>query len=293
MYSFAREPKWILSHLFVLVLIAAMVTAGFWQLDRLQEKKDRNALVEARQEEPVVPVTDLVAAEDPTSVGGEVRFRQASATGTYAPDDEVLVRNRTYEGAPGSWVLTPLVLDDGTALVVNRGWVPVTGEQALSAVAAPPEGPVAVEGLLEVSQTRGSFGPSDPSGQVLERLSRVDLDRLQEQVDADLLPVWLQLEAQDPPPGPQPTPVEPPELTEGPHLAYAFQWFTFTAIALVGYPMILRRRARRADEIAEPDDRPGASSSGTGPGSAVPPAGPAAEAPSTNGSHPPEGATAR
>jgi cytochrome oxidase assembly protein ShyY1 len=117
--------------------------------------------------------------------------------------------------------------------------------------AAPPEGTVEVQGLLEASQSRGSFGPTDPSDEILDTLSRVDLDRYQEQVDGDLYPVWLQLESQDPPPGDRPTPVDPPELTEGPHLGYAFQWFTFTVIALVGYPLILRRRARQVDEPDE------------------------------------------
>ena len=142
-------------------------------------------------------------------------------------------------------MLTPLVLDDRTVLVVNRGWVPVTGEQVLSPDAAPPDGRVEVTGILEESQSRGSFGPTDPSGGVLDTLSRVDLDRLQEQVDGDLYPVWLQLETQDPEQGDMPTPVQPTELDDGPHLGYAFQWFTFTTIALIGYPLILRRRARQ------------------------------------------------
>jgi surfeit locus 1 family protein len=141
------------------------------------------------------------------------------------------------------------VLDDGTAVVVNRGWVPVTGEQSLSPAARPPTGEVTVQGSLQESQTRGAFGPTDPSGEVLDTLSRVDLERYQEQVDADLFPVWLQLETQDPEQGAQPTPVELPALDEGPHLGYAVQWFTFTLIALIGYPMILRRRAHRADEV--------------------------------------------
>ncbi|HET9541809.1 MAG TPA: SURF1 family protein, partial [Acidimicrobiales bacterium] len=216
-----------------------------------QEKKDRNALITARQDEPVAPVEDIVSADQPTGVGDDVRFRRATATGTYDEAAQVLVRNRSFDEAPGSWVLTPLVMDDGTVLVVNRGWVPVTGEQTLSHDAAPPEGTVEVEGLLEASQSRGSFGPTDPSDEVLDTLSRVDLDRYQEQVDGDLYPVWLQLESQDPPPGDRPTPVDPPELTEGPHLGYAFQWFTFTVIALVGYPLILRRRARQVDEPDE------------------------------------------
>lgn len=251
MYAFAREPKWLLSHLLVLLLVMAMIGAGLWQLDRRQEKKDRNALISDRQEEPVAPVDEIVAADDPTSVGDDVKFRSATATGVYDVEAEVLVRNRSFEGAPGSWVLTPLVLEDGTAVVVNRGWVPVTGEQVLSPVARPPGGEVEVTGTLQESQSRGSFGPTDPSGEVLDTLSRVDLERYQEQVDEDLIPVWLQLATQDPEQGAQPTPVPLPELDEGPHLGYAVQWFTFTLIALIGYPIILRRRARRADEIAE------------------------------------------
>jgi surfeit locus 1 family protein len=244
-YAFAREPKWILSHLFVLILVVAMIGAAFWQLDRLQQKKDRNALVTERQEEPVAPIDEIVGADQPTDVGGDVRFRRSTATGTYDVAEEVLVRNRSFDGAPGSWVLTPLLLDDGTAVVVNRGWVPVTGDLPVPPESAPPDGEVTVEGLLEESQSRGSFGPTDPSGEDLDTLSRVDLERYQEQVDYDLYPVWLQLEEQDPPPAERPELIDPPELDEGPHLSYAVQWFTFTLIALIGYPLILRRRAHQ------------------------------------------------
>ena len=47
-YRFALRPRWVLSHLFVLALAAGMITAGLWQLSRLQEKKDRNAVVRDR-----------------------------------------------------------------------------------------------------------------------------------------------------------------------------------------------------------------------------------------------------
>jgi cytochrome oxidase assembly protein ShyY1 len=242
-YAFARRPRWLLSHVLVVVLVVVMINLGLWQLRRLDEKRDRNDLIESRMGEPAAPVDEIVDPAAGYDVGDEVRFREATATGTYAVGDEVLVRNRSYDGAPGSWVLTPLVLDGGEAVVVNRGWVPVTGEQALPAEAAAPDGEVAVEGLLEETQERGRFGPTDPAGDELEVLSRVDLARLQEQVEADLYPVWLQLEEQDPAAGDMPTPVQPPDLSEGPHLSYAFQWFTFSAIALIGYPLILRRVA--------------------------------------------------
>jgi surfeit locus 1 family protein len=246
-YAFARRPKWILSHLLVLVLVVVMINLGFWQLRRLDEKRDRNALIEERMDEPVAQIDEVVDQGSDLAAGEDVRYRRATATGTYAAEDQVLVRNRSFDGAAGSWVLTPLVLDDGTAVVVNRGWVPVTGDLELDPAAAPPTGTVDVEGLVEETQERGRFGPRDPEDGTLAVLSRVDLARYQAQVDLPLYPVWLQLTEQEPAQGDMPTPVEPPELDEGPHLGYAVQWFTFTAIALIGYPLILRRRARSGE----------------------------------------------
>jgi surfeit locus 1 family protein len=246
-YAFARRPKWILSHLLVLVLVVVMINLGFWQLRRLDQKRDRNALIEERMDEPVAQIDEVVDQGAALDAGEDVRYRRATATGTYAAEDQVLVRNRSFDGAAGSWVLTPLVLDDGTAVVVNRGWVPVTGDLELDPAAAPPTGTVDVEGLVEETQERGRFGPRDPEDGTLDVLSRVDLARYQAQVDLPLYPVWLQLTEQEPAQGEMPTPVEPPELDEGPHLSYAVQWFTFTAIALIGYPLILRRRARSGE----------------------------------------------
>lgn len=243
-YAFARRPSWILRHVLIVVLVVVMVNLGLWQLRRLDEKRDRNALVEARGDEPVAQVEDVVSSDDPLSVGDELRYRRVTAAGTYDVADQVLVRNRSFQEAPGSWVLTPLVLDDGSAIVVNRGWVPVTGELPLDPSAAPPGGPVTVQGTLQQTEVRGSFGPRDPAEGRLDTLSRVDLARLQRQIDAPLLPVWLELTDQDPPPGDQPTYVEPPVLDEGPHFSYAVQWFIFSTIAVIGYPLILRRKAR-------------------------------------------------
>jgi surfeit locus 1 family protein len=246
-YAFARRRRWILSHILVVLLVVVMVNLGFWQLRRLDEKKDRNALITARMDEPVAPIDEILDQGDTSDVGADVRFRRATAIGTYDVADQVLVRNRSFDGAAGSWVLTPLVLDDGTALVVNRGWVPVVADEVLSPDAAPPTGTVSVEGLVEQTEERGRFGPTDPAGGRLDVLSRVDVARYQHQVDLHLYPVWLQLTDQDPEAGDIPTLLRPPELSEGPHLSYAVQWFIFSTIAVIGYPLILRRRARSGE----------------------------------------------
>ena len=101
-YRFALAPKWIVSHLFVLALIITMINLGLWQLRRLDDKRARNDKIEAHIAAATVPVTDLVGADDPEAAVGPVEFRRVTATGRYLADDEVLVRSRSLDGAPGS-----------------------------------------------------------------------------------------------------------------------------------------------------------------------------------------------
>jgi cytochrome oxidase assembly protein ShyY1 len=246
-YRFARRPLWIASHVLVGAIVVLMIWAGFWQLRRFGERRDLNRLYEERQS---AAVTDVAGVVDPAigfddpAIDGAV-FRRVTAEGIYA-GDEVLVRNRTQGGRPGVWILTPLELGDGTALMVNRGFLPGSGVPEVPDEAAPPAGDVTVTGLLQATQERGRFGPTDPADGELDAVSRVDLRRLQEQIVADLYPAWLILEDQTPPQaGAVPIPISPPEpFSETRHLSYAVQWFAFTIIALIGYPMILRRQAR-------------------------------------------------
>lgn len=252
-WRFALRPKWIVRHVAVVALVVAMVLLGLWQLRRLDEKRDYKALVEQRQEAPVAEVRDVVPAD--ASVGEDavdaVLYRNVTATGTYDDGATVVVENRTFNSASGAWVLTPLRLDDGSAVVVNRGFVGFDREGAIVPPAAP-AGSVSVEGLVFPSQRRGRFGPTDPDDGELEVLARVDLDRLEAQVDYDVLPAYVQLVESDP--GEVPAtgdapvlvPLGPPAPEEGPHLSYAVQWFIFTTIAAGGYVLLLRRVARDA-----------------------------------------------
>ncbi len=257
-YRFALRPRWILSHLFVLAMIVAMVSAGLWQLDRLDQKRDRNAAIGARSEQPVADVRELGPDDDyrSTTTAKALEYRTATLTGTYLADDEVLAGQPSRGGEPGSWVLTPLRLDDGTLVAVNRGWIPNGGryDEVPDAYRAP-AGEVTVTGLVRMSEARGMIGRTDPPEGTLPELARLDVVRLDAQVDGALLPFYVQLLDQDPPVGEgDPQPMEPPELGEGPHLSYAIQWFTFTGLTIVVYVLILRKKARDLErEASEPD----------------------------------------
>jgi cytochrome oxidase assembly protein ShyY1 len=240
----------------VVVLVVVMILAGLWQLRRLDEKRDYQALVEARQEEPVADVAEVVPSGEPVDAPGvdAALYRTVTATGVYEDDDTVVVENRTFNGASGGWVLSPLRIGDGSAVLVNRGFIGFDREGAIVAPPAP-EGEVTVEGLVFPSQSRGRFGPTDPVDGDLRVLARVDLDRFGAQVDYAVLPAYIQLVASDPPEAapvddaPALVPLGAPTPDEGPHLSYAVQWFIFTVIAAGGYVLLLRRVAR--DEATE------------------------------------------
>src|SRR6478736_6017934 len=131
-YRFALKPKWILSHVIVILIAVLFINLGFWQLRRLDEKKAHNRVVRARTAATPAPIGKLLVASDGFGSTGLAKargleFRQVTATGTYQADQEVIVRGRSLNGTPGSWVLTPLKLEDGTALVINRGWISNNG----------------------------------------------------------------------------------------------------------------------------------------------------------------------
>lgn len=246
MYAFALRPRWLLSHLLVAALIAAMIGAMFWQFDRLGQRQDRNARIAARTDVGVVSLDQLVTSNFPEADIDSLEFRRVAASGTFVRSEEVLVRNRSLNGAPGTWALTPLVLSDGRAIAVNRGWLPAAIKpEDDRAEVDPPSGSVTVTGYLRLTEVASGFQVADPADGQLISMARPDLARFDEQVDATLLPVWLQLESLSGPTGERglPAPLELPPLSDGPHRGYAMQWAIFSLIGLIGYPMIIRRVA--------------------------------------------------
>jgi surfeit locus 1 family protein len=237
-YRFARRPRWLLSHLLVLALVALMLNLGFWQLRRLDERRAFNDTVEANA---IVEPQRLPPRIDEA---GLVEWRRFTVTGEYAPGSDVLVANRTLDGQPGYWIVSLLRPNEQEAPVaIVRGFITRTlaAGDDLGAVTAP-SGEVTVTGYAQDSRGGGRFATGTDVGP--PEISRVDIEALAEHWGTDLLPIWLQLSEQQPAlQGDALTPVPLPELDEGPHLSYAVQWFIFSTIAVVGYPLILRRNA--------------------------------------------------
>ena len=237
---FWLRPKWVVGHLLCLTLIVLFVNLGMWQLRRLDERQERNARIEARRDAEPVGVAEALA-------GGveAAEYRRVRVEGRWDVDETVLVRSRALNERAGYDVLTPLEADDGTTVVVNRGFAPAGGggEPAILRAVRPSSPAATVEGVLRASEERGRFGPQEAAGRQ-QVVNRVDLRRLQEQSDHELAPLFLQATSVEPPAPAVPVPRPPIATDDGPHLSYAAQWFIFATIGAVGWPLLLRRTAR-------------------------------------------------
>lgn len=237
-----RQPRWIVLTLLVVVLCVTFTELGLWQLRRHDERTAANEVLVANLASMPVVVSDLLPADQPLPDRDE--WRLVTATGTYDDDHELLVRNRSYDGALGYEVVTPLVPPTGPALLVVRGWVPNTAS-ALTVPEVPPapRGEVTVTARLRPTPAGGTEDAGLPPSQVR---------RLAVPVIAGTLPYevleggYAQLVVDAPGSdqglaGPRALPV--PEPGAGPHLPYAVQWFLFGLIAIGGWAVLVRAAA--------------------------------------------------
>ncbi len=249
-------PRWIFGHLLVLCLVILFANLGFWQLRRMVQREAYNALLESRLSAEPAPFARLAqqfSLGAPDTAENSVLYRRARVTGRFDSENEVLLRTRALNGQPGYHVLTPLRLASGRALLVDRGWVPFALDTPPIREATPPASPVTLTGLLQPAQrplenafmNRLGLVQRDPAEGKLRAVFYVDPSRLEQQLPYRLEPVFLELESQTPAqPGRLPVPLAPPELTRGPHLSYALQWFSFALIGIVGYTVLLRNVVR-------------------------------------------------
>lgn len=125
------------------LLLPLLLSLGFWQLNRAQEKLDLQDRYAARQQEAPVALERLNAQDD-------LQYRQVELTGRYDNAHHFLLDNRIHEGRPGYDLVTPLVTEAGTVVFINRGWLPQGPTRAQLPQIAAIEGPVMLSGSVYV-----------------------------------------------------------------------------------------------------------------------------------------------
>ena len=201
---------------------------GEWQFSRLDERKERNAVVRANEDKPPAPVADVLAPG--REVADDDEWRQVTATGTYDADDTVIVRYRTRDGASGVDVVVPLVTDAGTALLVDRGWVADRqprrrGPRRARAAARRGDG----DRLGALRRTGDSTAVHDQSTRAISS------EQIGDALGREVYGGFVELRSEDPEPAEALAPVELPDLDNGPHFFYGLQWWFFGVLALFGF----------------------------------------------------------
>ncbi|MGI9084003.1 MAG: SURF1 family cytochrome oxidase biogenesis protein [Aeromicrobium sp.] len=228
--GFLLSRRWIGFALFVLVLAGVCARLGFWQFERLEDRSDNNAIVKRHLAASPVPLATVLGPGD--TVDQETEWTRVRATGTYDVEREVTVKFTTRDGAPGVDVVTPLVLPDGSAILVDRGWMQTQNTTARPTnVPPPPSGDVTVMGWLRPDSGADERAVRPVDGQVRAISSR----GMASAVPHDLIVGYLNLRSQDPAAA-KPLDLEPrPELGQGPHFFYALQWWFFGGLAAFGW----------------------------------------------------------
>jgi cytochrome oxidase assembly protein ShyY1 len=163
--------------------------------------------------------------------------------GRYDTGNEILVRGRTIGSEVGYEVVTPLVQADGTAVLVDRGWVPPAPGGALPVprVPAAPAGQVSVIGRIHPTEsTPGQLDRRDGRIQV----RRVSVSQLAGQLPYPVYGAYVLLTEQTPAADPAFTPIPVEEENALQNGGYAIQWWAFAAMSLAGYGWLARREAR-------------------------------------------------
>ncbi|MGH7713310.1 MAG: SURF1 family protein [Gemmatimonadaceae bacterium] len=238
----------------VLSVIAIAIALGCfrlsqWQVDRLAQRRTRNALVGARL------ATDPATLDAIPSDTTQGHYRRVVLSGVFDYEREVALALRSRDGSPGVYILTPLRLADGRVLLANRGWVYAPDGMSTDLVRWREADTVAIEGFLDTFVAPTGRVSMDDRPQLVRRLVRDSLAR-RVSADSTLLPYLVVVTR--PAPESAPARLAPPSLTDGPHLSYAFQWAAFGVIAIVGMVLSLRRGVteRRAAAVA-PSATPG------------------------------------
>ena len=248
MFRLLLSRRWWWTTLIVIAGIGVTIRLGIWQLDRHAQRQAEIRQIQAMQSMPVLDLNERPLPADLDTM----EFRQIIVSGQYDFEHQVALRNqvrpRMTGTDPGIAIVTPLILADGHAVLVERGWIPLGYDTPASWRKFDEPGTVSLQGIIRRSMDQAELGNSllDPTlSPVQIRLDLwnfMNLPRLQEQIPYPILNVYIQ---QAPSTNLDTLPyrlVEEPDLEPSDHISFAIQWFFFSGLLFFGYPIWLRKQ---------------------------------------------------
>ncbi len=235
-----------------IALFLGFVFLGSWQVQRRAWKLDLIERVDQRVH--AAPSALPPASEWPRITAADHEYRAVQASGHWLAGKTVLTQAVTELGA-GFWVLTPLQLDDGSQVLVNRGFIPAEQRARWQtpppapAAAAPAQDSVTVTGLLRLSEPRGGFlRENDPAQQ---RWFSRDVQAIAQAQGLDrAAPYFIDagLPGQPVAEGTWPRPGMTVIRFPNSHLVYALTWYGL-ALMVVGAAWLVRRNGRQRPDL--------------------------------------------
>ena len=228
----AKEPWALFKSFITLLLIILCLWAAQWQYHRGVDRHARNSVIEERIAKPPLGLSEVEGALE------DYEWQMITTNGRFDSSKQILLRNRYNEGKYGYEVLTLFTSDDSQNFWVDRGWVEAGATATTAPVVTPvPDGQVSIKGRLRLDSSlpRGSFFALPGKGQDLVSELNAQSQLNTEKFYVDLLS-GSEVEL---------TPAvsaQLPELSDGPHMAYALQWIFFGGLAIYGRILIRRTR---------------------------------------------------
>lgn len=225
-----------------LAAVALTARLGLWQLDRAEQKTALQAALDTRRAQPPLPAAELAQTEAQAT---QQHHRATTLQGRWLDQHTLYLDNRQMRARPGFFVLTPLALPDGTAVVVQRGWLPrdQLDRTRVQAPALPVDALSSVFGRIAPGPGRLYEFEAAASGVIRQNLALADYAA---ETSLRLRPFTLVQEETDAPLGdgllrdwPQPA------TGVAKHHGYAFQWFALSTLILGLYVWFQLIRPRR------------------------------------------------
>ncbi len=238
-----RESNSLFKSFLALLLIAGCLWAAQWQYHRGVDRHQRNSQIEQRADLP--PITIALAKNDASSY----EWRAIEASGEFDSTRQILLRNRYFEGKYGFEVLTAFKEIGGDEFWVDRGWVQAGATATIQPELPPvPAGEVKIEGRLRLDRSlpQGKFF-AIPTGDKGGLISEANAQSSNQESGINSA-FYIDLLGGDNPELRPSVPAALPELSDGPHFAYALQWVIFAGLVIYGR-FLIRREVLTREEL--------------------------------------------
>jgi surfeit locus 1 family protein len=244
-----RSIGWkIAKSVLLLLAVGILLSLGTWQVQRLHWKEGLIADIAERRTAPPVPLADI---ETLAKTGGDIEYRNVTATGVYLNNKE---RHffATYDGAPGFYVYTPLQLGDGRYLFVNRGFTPYEAKEPEMRMQGQLTGEQTVTGLAraKLAGKPSSLVPDNDLAKNIFYWKDLDVMASSDGLDKEkVVPFFVDAGAT---PNPAGLPIGAVTIIDLPndHLQYAVTWYGL-AVALVAVVAMSRLGKRNPNSTPQ------------------------------------------